>query len=138
MNPVLFDRMGSVASASCALHCLTFAVAPAVAGALGIGFLANEKVEWTLFAAAIVFALLASGLGVRVHRNRRVLGGFGLGIALLSAAGSARPSTSSLEPLSLRCLGVRHWSRATSRAAVASANVGMRAALHRRDGRSRR
>lgn len=86
MNPVLFDRMGSVASASCALHCLTFAVAPAVAGALGIGFLANEKVEWTLFAAAIVFALLASGLGFRVHRNRRVLGGFGLGIALLSAA----------------------------------------------------
>lgn len=86
MNPVILDRMGSLASASCALHCLTLSIAPAIVAVLGLDFLANEAVEWGLFGAAVGFALLAAGLGYRVHRNRRVLGGFGVGLALLGAA----------------------------------------------------
>lgn len=86
MNSVVFDRLGSVASASCALHCLTMALAPAVVTLLGVEFLANEAVEWTLYGAAVVFALVAAAVGFRVHRSLPVLGGFGLGLAVLSAA----------------------------------------------------
>ena len=86
MDSPFLDRMGSVASASCALHCLTLSLAPALLGVLSIEFLANEAVEWGLFASAVVFAVLAAVLGFRVHRDTRVLGGFGVGLAALSAA----------------------------------------------------
>ena len=86
MNPLTLDRLGSVASASCAIHCLTMALAPALVAILGIEILASEAVEWGLFGAAVVFALSAAFFGYRLHRDTRVLGGFGLGLALLSAA----------------------------------------------------
>ncbi len=86
MASTALDRLGSVASASCALHCLTLSLAPAVVGLLGVEFLANEAMEWGLFGTAVVVAVVAAILGFRVHRDRRVLGGFALGLASLCAA----------------------------------------------------
>jgi hypothetical protein len=82
----LLDRLGGVASASCAAHCLTMSLAPALVAFLGAEFLASEALEWGLFVAAVVFALAAAGLGFRVHRDVRVLAGFGAGLAALTAA----------------------------------------------------
>lgn len=86
MSSLFVDRLGSVASASCALHCLTVSLAPALVGFLGVEFLANEAVEWGLFASAVVFAVLAAGLGYRVHRSGKVLASFAIGLGALSAA----------------------------------------------------
>ena len=86
MSSIVLDRMGSIASASCALHCLTLSLAPALVAFLGIDFLASEAVEWGLFASAVLFALLAATLGYREHRDHRVLAGFGVGLLALSAA----------------------------------------------------
>lgn len=86
MKGFLLDRLGSIASASCAVHCLTMSLAPALVAVLGIEFLANEMVEWVLFASAVVFALAAAGLGYREHRDARVLAGFGVGLSVLTAA----------------------------------------------------
>lgn len=86
MNAAIFDRLGSVASASCALHCLATALAPAAIALLGVEFLANEAVEWGLFLAASIFAVTAAALGYRVHRSSSVLIGFGVGLATLTAA----------------------------------------------------
>lgn len=86
MASTALDRIGSVASASCALHCLTLSLAPALLGVLSIEFLANEAVEWGLFASAVIFAVVAAVLGFRVHKNTRVLGGFAVGLVALTAA----------------------------------------------------
>ena len=86
MKTIIIDRLGSVASASCALHCLTTALAPALITLLGVEFLANEAVEWGLFLAASVFAVTAAFLGFRVHRSPSVLLGFGVGLAALITA----------------------------------------------------
>ena len=86
MNPVTLDRLGGVASACCALHCLMTALAPALIAIMGVEFLANEAVEWGLFAVASVFAVTAAFLGFRVHRSPAVLFGFGLGLLSLTTA----------------------------------------------------
>ena len=45
MNTLSLDRMGGVASATCALHCLVLSVAPALVTFLGVEFLAQEVSE---------------------------------------------------------------------------------------------
>ena len=85
MNTLTLDRLGGVASACCSLHCLTMAFAPAIVTLLAVDFLAHESFEWGLFAAAVTLAITAAGLGFRAHRNRRVLMGFGAGVAVLMA-----------------------------------------------------
>ena len=79
------DRLGSLASASCAAHCLLTAAAPAVFPLLGLGFLSGELSEWgfTLLASAV--ALLAAWLGRGTPRSKLVGAGFGVGVALLLA-----------------------------------------------------
>ena len=86
MKSLVLDRVGSIASASCALHCLVLSLAPALLTFLGAEFLANEAVEWGLFASAVLFAVLAATLGYRQHRDGRILFGFGLGLVALTAA----------------------------------------------------
>tara|TARA_B100000029_G_scaffold397403_1_gene395684 strand:- start:205 stop:582 length:378 start_codon:yes stop_codon:yes gene_type:complete len=79
------DRTGSVASATCAAHCLILSAAPALLSLLGLEFLRHEAFEWGLFGLALSVAALAAGLGYRVHRSPWVLGSFGAGMAVLLA-----------------------------------------------------
>ena len=85
MTSLWMDRLGGLASATCALHCLLMAFAPALVPLLGLSMLRGEAFEWGFFAFAIGFAVLAGGLGYRVHRTWWVLAGFGAGIAVLVA-----------------------------------------------------
>ncbi len=85
MTQIWIDRTGSVASATCAAHCLLLSAAPALLSLLGLEFLRNEALEWGLFAVALSVAALAAGLGYRVHHNLWVLGSFATGIAVLVA-----------------------------------------------------
>ncbi|MCP4916121.1 MAG: MerC domain-containing protein [Proteobacteria bacterium] len=72
------DRLGGVASATCALHCLAMTLAPAV-------LLSGEAFEWGFYALAIAFAGVACVLGYRAHRDRRVVLGFGVGTLVLTS-----------------------------------------------------
>lgn len=79
------DRFGSLASATCALHCLTFTIAPAVASAVGLGALTGEAFEWGFFSVAMAMAAIAAFMAFRTHGDLRVLGGFGVGMLVLGA-----------------------------------------------------
>ena len=84
MIPVWLDRFGSVASATCAVHCAVMSVAPAVVSLLGLGVLAHEAFEWGFFVTAVSFAFAAALLGYRTHRSGWVLLGFAAGVVVLS------------------------------------------------------
>ena len=85
MNTLSLDRLGGVASATCALHCLLLTLAPALVTLLGVEFLAHEVFEWGFFATAVTFAVVAAALGYGVHRNPWVLASFGAGVVVLVA-----------------------------------------------------
>lgn len=80
------DRIGVVTSCACAVHC---ALMPALLGLLplvGLGWLAEERTEWTLVcatAAVSVTSLLPSYL--RQHRRAYPLATFVCGLAFIAA-----------------------------------------------------
>lgn len=80
------DRVGGIASMSCALHCALMAFAPAVVSLLDLEVLKAEVFEWGFFLAALAFAALAGGVGYRQHRVAWLPMGFAGGIALLTTA----------------------------------------------------
>ncbi|CAN0459862.1 unnamed protein product, partial [Ectocarpus fasciculatus] len=79
------DRLGSVASAACAAHCLMLAVLPSLIATLGLSVLSHEAFEWGFFALAVGFAIVSGVLAYRLHRTRWVLAGFGAGVLILLA-----------------------------------------------------
>lgn len=83
---VWLDRLGTVASAACAVHCGVLALAPALLPLLGLGFLHDESAEWAFVAAAVVFAAVAGALGHRTHGAWSVSLGFLFGMLALVGA----------------------------------------------------
>jgi len=82
-----FDRLGSVASGMCALHCAVMSGLPAAA--LVVGGELNETLEWSFFAMAAALAAFAAAAGYRTHGSLPVLIGFGAGLGLLCAGRAA-------------------------------------------------
>ena len=80
-----FDRMGTVASSLCAVHCAICAFLPAIFSGLG-GFLIGHTAEWVFTLVAVALALVALVLGFRKHRSSKVAGLLGLGILGLLTA----------------------------------------------------
>ena len=68
----LTDRVGSLASSICAIHCAICGLLPVAFTTLGLGFLLGHEAEWILSITAIVLGLGALGLGWRQHRSRWV------------------------------------------------------------------
>ena len=66
------DKLGSVASALCALHCAVCAFLPVIFTGLGLGFLLGQSVEWLFSIVAVVFGLGALVLGWRTHGSKKV------------------------------------------------------------------
>ena len=85
MDMVWMDRLGGVASATCAVHCLVLSFAPALVALLGLELFADELFEWAFFGTALVFALLAAVVGYSGHRTWWVAAGFGVGMGTLIA-----------------------------------------------------
>ena len=82
------DRFGAVASTLCALHCAVCALLPAAFGALGLGMLLSQEVEWVFTIVAVAFALVALIFVVRQKRSYLITGLLGLGIiGLLTSRG---------------------------------------------------
>ena len=80
------DRIGTFASATCAVHCAVCALLPAAFTVLGLGFLLGHEVEWVLTGFAASFGALAFVLGWRRHRKMLVFVMLAVGIVGLLGA----------------------------------------------------
>ena len=82
------DRLGSVASTLCALHCAVCAFLPVIFTGLGLGFLLGQSVEWLFSLVAVAFGLGALVLGWRTHGSKKVAALLTLGvIGILASRG---------------------------------------------------
>ena len=80
------DRLGSIASSVCAVHCALCGLLPIALTTFGLGFLISHEVEWLFSITAILLGLVAAVLGWRQHRSFRVVSVLGIGIVLLLAS----------------------------------------------------
>ena len=92
------DRLGTIASSLCVVHCLTAALVPIVPALLGLGALLGHEAEWgfTLLASAI--ALGAAFFAIRAR-------GFGWAAALLIGGVVALVAARFMEEAGLGALG---------------------------------
>jgi len=70
-------------SFACAAHCAITPLAATILPLLGIGFLADERVERTFLAVSLALATASVCWGVRIHRQRRILFAFGAALFLI-------------------------------------------------------
>jgi len=80
------DRLGTLASSACAVHCALTAILPEAIATVGLGALLGHELEWGFTFAALVFATTAVILGWRRHRSRPVVALLGGGIVALLLA----------------------------------------------------
>lgn len=85
MKSLIWDRIGSISSAVCAVHCVLTAAAFATLSALGMGFFKNKAIDYTFLAIAIGVGGLAAWQGFRRHRQGWVVALFAIGLGLLLA-----------------------------------------------------
>lgn len=64
------DRMGTVATAACGVHCLLTALVPGAIATLGLDAVFGHEAEWGFTLAAVLLATLALVLGWPKHRSR--------------------------------------------------------------------
>ncbi len=82
------DRLGTVASSLCAVHCAVVAILRAAFGGLGLRFLLGHEAEWAFTLVAIALASAALTLGWRRHRSLLVAALLALGmVGLLVSRG---------------------------------------------------
>jgi hypothetical protein len=80
------DRLGTLVSGACAVHCVLSASLPEAIAAVGLGALLGHELEWGFTFAALVFAAAALIVGWRKHRSRLVVALLGGGIVALLLA----------------------------------------------------
>ena len=79
------DRLGATASFVCAIHCMIMPLIVTTLPLLGIGFLANDWVEWTLVGISAALGITSLHLGYKVHRSKHALTLLSAGLALIAA-----------------------------------------------------
>lgn len=84
MSFLQVDRFGGVASAICALHCLTISFVPSLLSSIEFLSSYNEILEWGFFSFAMLFALSSLIFSWKIHKNIIVLIGLIVGSALLT------------------------------------------------------
>ena len=84
MLSIQIDRFGGVASAICALHCLTISLIPSLLSNVQFFSSYNEILEWGFFSFALFFALSSLLLHWKKHKNIIVFVGLILGVCLLT------------------------------------------------------
>lgn len=93
------DKIGAAASLACAVHCAALPLVVTLLPLAGLGFLADERVEWALVGASAVLGVTSLCLGYREHRSRRALAVLAAGLALLAGGRIAESRGLLAEPL---------------------------------------
>jgi len=78
-----FDRLGAGVSFACAIHCAIVPFAATILPLLGLGFLADKRIERIVFLASIALASGSVCWGIRIHGQRRILILFGAALFLM-------------------------------------------------------
>jgi intracellular septation protein A len=83
--PLNLDRVGAVASAICAVHCVLTGVALGLLSFLGVGFLGHSMVDKFFLGVAVVVGSTALLMGFRKHKKWQPAILFVVGLSLLLA-----------------------------------------------------
>lgn len=83
------DALGMIVSIACVAHCVAVPLALGLLPALGLSFLANDRLHEVLAVVVVLVALLAFVPGYRVHHSRRVPIVGAIGVTMLSGAAFA-------------------------------------------------
>ena len=81
--PEVLDKAGTAASLLCAIHCALMPLALTLLPLVGLQFLAEGWVEWSLIATSAVLGTSSLCLGFREHRSRRALAILAAGLTLV-------------------------------------------------------
>jgi hypothetical protein len=73
------DTAGGVLSSLCAVHCLCMPLVLGLLPALGLGFLASQRLELVVALVMLLLAAACLWLGCRMHRRWWLFAVFGLG-----------------------------------------------------------
>ena len=108
------DKAGMTASLICAVHCAAMPFVITLLPLVGLGFLANEWVEWLLIGLSAVLGISSLCLGYRSHRSRRALATLSVGLALVVIGHIAEERAGEWIGISLLVLGgctvaSAHW-----------------------------
>jgi hypothetical protein len=86
------DRLGTIASTICAIHCAITGIAVSVLSVIGFSALQSPILEWGFLGFALVFGGWAAVRGYAIHRSWALLAIFTLGIVLLGGSHLVSPS----------------------------------------------
>ncbi|MGO8671445.1 MAG: MerC domain-containing protein [Capsulimonadaceae bacterium] len=78
------DRLGAGASMTCAIHCALMPLVITALPLIGLGWLASERVEWSLFGLSAVVGTSSLCLGYRIHFNPIAIRLLAVGLAVLA------------------------------------------------------
>jgi hypothetical protein len=80
MRSLVWDRIGAVASAICAVHCLLTGVALGLLSYAGLGFMGSVTADLIFLGVAVSVAVIAIVHGIRKHHSYRPAMVFVLGL----------------------------------------------------------
>ena len=108
------DKAGMTASLICAVHCAAMPFLITLLPLVGLGFLANEWVEWLLIGLSAVLGISSLCLGYRSHRSHHALATLSVGLALVVIGHIAEKHTGGIFGVALLVLGgctvaSAHW-----------------------------
>jgi hypothetical protein len=78
------DRIGATTSSLCAIHCALMPLVITILPLIGLGFLADERVEWLLVGTCAALGIASICLGHREHKRKRAAALLCLGLSLLA------------------------------------------------------
>lgn len=84
MRMHVLDRVGTIASAICAVHCLITGVALGLLSYVGLGFFGSVIADVIFLAIAVIVAITAIRHGISKHHSYKPAFIFVLGLVLIS------------------------------------------------------
>jgi len=108
------DRIGATVSIACAVHCAAMPFAFTLLPLLGLGILAHSNIERFMLGVSLVFGVISSCWGFRVHRSWKAAPFFFAALVLLGLSRSFAGQTHG----AILCLGgallsfshlLNHW-----------------------------
>jgi drug/metabolite transporter (DMT)-like permease len=83
MSGRMIDRIGAVASAVCAVHCVLTGIALGLLSYVGLGFMGSPIADAIFLGIAVVIAVIAIVHGVRRHNSYKPAMVFSIGLVMV-------------------------------------------------------
>ena len=80
------DRLGTVASMACAIHCAITGVAVSVMSIVGFTYFQSPVLEWGFLGTALIFGSWAATRGYAIHKSVVPIMTFGFGFLVLAGS----------------------------------------------------